>query len=216
MQITPVQALKRFSTWRGHFWVLAAALLALLWMTGVHFRQHAVDYSTYYRAGKWILEGRVAEVYQPELQGMVASLGVDLSPMAATLPVALLLMTPFFIGPFLDPSRMTVQVRARLFAVALYWIPLINPASWFNMGLFYLPLAMLSLLEVNRRWFGLLGFFVFYTLTGRGLLGQEGYARVAAWNLPFFGVMLLLFSQMGSQVLGNPGSARRPGYQPRT
>lgn len=108
----------------------------------------------------------------------------------------------FLVLPFLKSFRsgeFPDELRRFLWVIALAFVPLLTPVSWYNMGLFYLPLIAWAVTEARRgekeAWIGIGVFAIFYSLATPDLIGSDLSHHLAGRGGPFLGVMALMGTQ---------------------
>ena len=104
-----------------------------------------------------------------------------------------------YLPTFLVKADKFKEFRNLVFIHALALVPLLTPISWYNMGVFYLPMIAYFVAkafvekEKKARWaLGL--FFVFYSLSPQGIVPKPVNDFMEFWGMPFWGIMALFLT----------------------
>lgn len=193
-----------FFIW-GHYWrvLLACLVFSSLtyfaipvlfhgWETGTFLIRAQIEVLSHFNQ-HWSLTG---DVFQ-NLPATVARWGGNYS---VGLSLGCLFLFLVCAKSFFSRSRPD-DLIVRIFILVLAFVPILTPVSWYNMGLFYLPLIAheISYARKSSRksaWLGAAAFALTYCLTAPDLIGSERSHRWAALGVPFLGVIILLGSYL--------------------
>lgn len=126
-------------------------------------------------------------------------------------------------GFWSPPGPLPEDLKYRIFALSMALIPMAVPTSWFNMGVFYLPLICHSFglwLEKRDKYAGV-GFamyFVLYCLTANDLVGKAMNDRLEYVAVPFIGIVGMFLGYCASTLRAHPEffpDLRTKGWRPR-
>lgn len=96
----------------------------------------------------------------------------------------------------------------RMFAVSLALVPMLVPVSWYNMGLFYMPLLSCVVAEAFARKerfvvVCLAGYVFFYCLCTPDIIGRPANYWLAFRGFPFWGVVLIIVAFCYQTILAH-------------
>lgn len=133
--------------------------------------------------------------------------GTDVWLFRFSLGLGVLLLISLFLPSFFPLKKeQAVDTELKMFSLALAFVPILTPVSWYNMGLFYAPFLAIffgrSWVEKDRiSWFFLSGYLLFYCLLTPDLIGRPLNQRLAFLGVPFLGVCLALIGFIRSECL---------------